>query len=132
MEGLLCNNCCIRVSVLFTSSAIVNSLLHLLRPTVSTPTGIVLTNAVNEAAYTGYSLAFTRGEFDLADTPGYRIVYLSLMELAGNAGATVAALSIALFAFLYGAVDGLMIFYVFAAFATLLIAAPRFPLYKHK
>lgn len=116
--------------LLLKSSTIVNSLLHLLRPTISTPTGIVLTNGINEAAYTGYSLAFTRGEFDLADTPGYRIVYLSLMEITGNAGATLASLAIALFASLYGAVDGLMIFYVFAAFATLFIATPRFPIYK--
>ena len=116
--------------LLLKSSAIVNSTLHLLRPTVSTPTGILLTNAVNEAAYTGYSLAFIRGEFDLADTPGYRIVYLSLMEIGANFGATIAALVIALCAYLYGEVGGLTIFYVFAACATLFIAAPRFPLYK--
>lgn len=116
--------------LLLRSSVIINSLLHLLRPSVSTATGIVLTNAANEAVSTGYTLAFTRGEFDLADTPGYRIVYLSLMEVAGNAGATVAALAMALFATLYGSAEGLMVFYVFAAFATLLIATPRFPLYK--
>ncbi len=116
--------------LLLRSSVIVNSLLHLLRPTVSSSTGIILTNAANEAAYTGYTLAFTRGEFDLADTPGYRIVYLSLMEVAGNAGATIAALVIASFAAIYGSIEGLSIFYVFAAFVTLLMAAPRFPLYK--
>lgn len=116
--------------LLLRSTVVVNSLLHLLRPTVSTPSGIILTNAVNEAAYTGYSLAFTRGEFDLADTPGYRIVYLSLMEIAGNAGATIATLALALFATMYGSISGLTVFYVFAAFVTLLIAAPRFPLYK--
>ncbi len=116
--------------LLLRSTVVVNSLLHLLRPTVSTSSGIILTNAVNEAAYTGYSLAFTRGEFDLADTPGYRIVYLSLMEIAGNAGATIATLALALFATMYGSISGLTVFYVFAAFVTLLIAAPRFPLYK--
>ena len=116
--------------LLLRSTVVVNSLLHLLRPTVSTSSGIILTNAVNEAAYTGYSLAFTRGEFDLADTPGYRIVYLSLMEIAGNAGATIATLALALFATMYGSISGLTVFYVFAAFVTLLIAAPRFPLYQ--
>ena len=102
----------------------------MLRPSVSTATGIILTNSVNEAAYTGYSLAFTRGEFDLADTPGYRIVYLALMEVSANAGATIATLAFAVFATIYGSIGGLSVFYVFAAFATLLIAAPRFPLYK--
>lgn len=116
--------------LLLKSSALVNSALHLLRPTVSTPTGIILTNAVNEAAYTGYSLAFIRGEFDLADTPGYRIAYLSLMEIGASLGATIAALMIALCASIYGEVGGLAVFYVFAAFATLFIAASRFPLYK--
>ena len=116
--------------LLLRSSAVVNSLVHLLRPTISTPTGIILTNSVNEVAFTGYSLAFTRGEFDLADTPGYRIVYLSVMEVAGNAGATIAALSIAAFVSAYGNLGGFSVFYVFVAFVTLLIAAPRFPLYK--
>ena len=113
--------------LLLRTSVIVNSILHLARPTITTSTGIILTNAANEAAYTGYTLAFTRGEFDLADTPGYRIVYLSLMETSGNAGATIATLAIALFATMYGSVGGLTIFYVFAAFATLLMAAPRSP-----
>lgn len=116
--------------LLLRSSAIANSLLHLLRPAVSTPTGVLLTNSINEVAYTGYSLAFIRGEFDLADTPGYRIVYLSLMEIWTALGAVVAALALAGFSYLYGEIGGFSVFYVFAAFATLLIAAPRFPLYK--
>lgn len=116
--------------LLLKSSTLVNSALHLLRPTVSTTTGVLLVNAVNEAAYAGYSLAFIRGEFDLADTPGYRIVYLSLMEFTGNFCATLAALAMALFTMLYGDYGGLTVFYVGAAIVTLYIGAARFPLYK--
>jgi MFS family permease len=115
--------------LLLRSSVVANSFLHLLRPTVSTSTGIILTNAVNEAVYTGYSLAFMRGEFDLADTPGFRIVYLTLTEIAANMGATLATLFVAGAALLYGELGGLSVFYVAVALVTLLIAVPRFPLY---
>lgn len=116
--------------LLLKSSAVANSLLHLVRPAVSTPVGVVLLNSVNEAVYTGYALAFIRGEFDLADTPGYRIVYLSLMEVGATFGATLATLSIALFATFYSDRDALMLFFTGAAFATLYIGGARFPLYK--
>ena len=37
------------------------------------------------------------------------------MEIAGNAGATIATLTLALFATMYGSISGLTVFYVFAA-----------------
>lgn len=116
--------------LLLRSSVVLNSMVHLLRPGVSTATGIVISNAVNEMATTGYSIAFVRGEFDMADTPGYRIAYLSLMEISANLGAFVAALLIALLTSAFDANGGLKVFFVLTAFATLLIATPRFTLYQ--
>lgn len=116
--------------LLLRSSVVLNSVVHLLRPGVSTATGIVMANAANEMATTGYSIAFVRGEFDMADTPGYRIAYLAMMEIGANLGACLAALAIAGLTLAYDADGGLKVFFVFAAFVTLLIAAPRFPLYQ--
>jgi hypothetical protein len=116
--------------LLLRSSVILNSAVHLLRPGVSTASGIVMANAINEMGTTGYSIAFVRGQFDLADTPGYRIAYLMLMEMSANIGACLAALAIAGLAMAYGADGGLKAFFVFAAFMTLLVATPRFALYR--
>ena len=115
--------------LLLRTSVYVNSLVHFLRPTVASPIGILVSNASNDVATVGYNMAFTRGQFDLADTPGYRIVYLALVEVFANLGAGVAALCLAGLIILYGT-DGLSVFFVAMAAFTLLIATPRFSIYR--
>lgn len=116
--------------LLIKCTATINSLVHLLRPTVSTPLGVLLNNTVNDVATTGYTMAYTRGYFDLADTPGYRIVYLGVIEAFANAGASLAALSLALLMLSLGVTGGLSAFFVFIALVTLVIASPPFPIYR--
>ena len=116
-------------SLLIKTTAIINSFVHLIRPTVSTPLGVLLNNVVNDVATTGYTMAYTRGYFDLADTPGYRIVSLAVIEVFANAGASLAAFSLAGLMIFAGPVGGLNIFFVFIAFTTLLLSSPRFPVY---
>jgi MFS family permease len=63
--------------------AIGNMLLHMIRPFITSPAGVVTVNTMNEAATTAYTLTATRSVFDLADgLPGYRIVYMSLLSFA--------------------------------------------------
>lgn len=109
-----------------------NSFIHLVRPTIVSPLGVLMANSANDVATTGYNMPLFRGQFDLADTPGYRIVYLALVEVYGNIGASLAALGLAGLMITFGSVDGLNAFFVFIAAFTLLIAAPRFPLYQRK
>ena len=116
--------------LLLRTSVIVNAIVHALRPSVTTPIGVLVSNAANDVATTGYNMAFTRGLFDTADTPGYRIVYFGLVEVFANAGAAIAALLLAVMVNAYGAADGTQVFFVFVAGVTLLIAAPRFKLYQ--
>jgi len=116
--------------LLLRSMVSLNALVHLVRPTITTPVGVLLNNSINDVATTGYNMAFTRGQFDLADTPGYRIAYLGLVEAFANAGASLAALGLAGLMVAFGNVNGLSVFFVFIAAFTLLIATPRFPIYR--
>ena len=75
-------------------------------------------------------MAYTRGYYDLADTPGFRIVYLALIEAFANAGASIAAFCLAGLMIFGGAVGGLSIFFVCMAFVGLLLMTPRFPIYQ--
>lgn len=105
-----------------------NALLHVARAFVSTPLGVVLVNVANEAVTTGYSMPYLKGQYDMADSlPGYRIVYLALMEAAVGIGAALTAFCIALLSFNLGGVQGLQVGYVLAAVAVLPIMAHGFP-----
>lgn len=116
---------------LLRSSVIVNSLTHVFRPTVGSVSGIVANNAVNDVATTGYSMAFTRGMFDTADRSGFRIVYLFLIEVTVNFGAGMACLLFSLCFYLIATPKvSFTVFFLLVAAVTLLIATPRFALYR--
>lgn len=115
---------------LLEASTYLNSFIHIMRAFVSSPVSVIFTNVLNEAATTGYSMAFTRGMFDTADASGKRVVYLFLIEMVVNLGATLGALLLALLVILLPDEAGLRLFFIFAAFITLLIMTPRFMLYR--
>ncbi|MES2876654.1 MAG: MFS transporter [Patescibacteria group bacterium] len=107
-----------------------NSVVHVVRMFVTTPVGVVLANAFNEAATAGYSMPFMRGMFDLADRSGKRIEYLFIIEMAGNFGAMIAALVLAGLLLVLDAAASIQVFFLVAAFVTLLITSAKFPLYR--
>jgi MFS family permease len=111
-------------------SVLLNSLIHLLRVFITTPVGVVMANLLNEIATTGYSMAFTRGQYDTADNTGRRIVYLCLCEIASCIGATVSSLLVALLLLQFDEKASLQLFFIVASIFTLYIMAPRFALYK--
>lgn len=115
---------------LLRASALANSGVHLLRPLVSTPVGVVLLNIINEATTTGYAMPFMRGLFDTADLTGKRVEYLFLIEMVVNLGAAFGALLLGLLFSLFAGAISLHIFFICAAVLTLPIMAPRFALYK--
>lgn len=111
-------------------SVVVNALTHTMRPFITTPVSVVMTNAVNEAAMTGYSMAFTRGMFDAADASGRRIVYLFFIEMAANFGAMLGGVLLGLLFMVYDGALGLKVFFFATSLIVLLIATPRFMLYR--
>ena len=111
-------------------AAIANSVVHTLRIFVTTPFGVVLMNAINEATTAGYAMPFMRGMFDNADLTRRRIEYLTIMEMVANLGALTATLVLAGLFALYDGAFALKAFFLFAGVVTLLIITPRFALYQ--
>lgn len=107
-----------------------NSAIHVLRLFVTTPVGVVMANAFNEAATAGYNMPFMRGMFDVADRSGKRIEYMFLIEMAGNFGAAIGALLLAGLLLVVEDVIALQTFFIITAIVTLLIGFAKFPLYK--
>lgn len=111
-------------------SVVANSLVHLVRPFVGN-VGVTLgVNVANEVATTGYSLAYTRGMFDTADISGHRVTYLACIEIMANLGAALAGLALVLCVLAFGDVQGMRSFFFVAAAAVLIIATPKFQLYR--
>lgn len=109
---------------------IAKSLGHVVRPLTGNMVGAVAINAGSEVATTGYNMAFTRGMFDVADYSGFRLTYLLCIEIAVNIGASLAAATAALVFYLVEPYYAFMLFFVAAAGYILIVATPRFKLYK--
>lgn len=111
--------------------AIANSVTHVLRAFVATPVSVVYANIINEASVTAFNMAFTRGMFDTADISGKRIAYLFLILVSLNLGCALAALALAALIILMPNDElSMRVFFVITAVVTLVIATPRFALYR--
>lgn len=107
---------------------VADALIHLARPFITTPVGVVMTNIVNEGATIAYVMPFTKGMFDMADRlPGYRIVYMSLMSAMGVIGAALYAGVLSLLALILPEVMTMQIGFVAVAFIVLIIMKHGFP-----
>ena len=111
-------------------SVIADSIVHATRPFITSVGVTVSTNIANEMATTGYAMAFTRGIFDTADASGHRITYLACIEVMANFGALLAGLLFLAFVTWYGDIDGMRNFFFAAALIVLVIAIPKFALYR--
>lgn len=111
-------------------STVMNTLVHGSRAFITTPVGVVYTNAVNEAATTGYSMAFMRGMFDAADRSDHRIEYLFIIEMVVNFGAALGAVLLGTLLLFFSDVVALKASFILTGLVTLLIATPSFALYR--
>jgi len=109
---------------------IADAIVHLTRPFITHPVSAGAVNIANEAATTGYGMAYTRGVYDAADFSGQRIVLIGFMEIASSIGAAIGAAVTGLLVMQFGDVDGMRGFFIFAGVAVLLILTSRFPLYQ--
>lgn len=112
-------------------SVIGKSITHALRPFIGSIGGVAGMNVANEMATTGYAMAFTRGLFDTADISGQRITYMGLVSMTANIGAALSGVVWLLAVWLVGSeLDGMKVYFGVAAVVVLLIATPRFRLYR--
>lgn len=78
---------------LYKAGIIANSLIHAVRPLVSTPLGVAFTNVSNEVTTSAYFMPYIRGMYDVADNlPGYRVAYISMMAVFFCIGALLLSL----------------------------------------
>lgn len=109
-------------------SAIGNSLLYIARPLVATPLGVLFVNIINQFTTTGYTLPFMKGMFALADDlPGYRIAYMTLMNMSASFGGMMFCIVIVVCSLLIDEVLSIQLAYFASALVTLLILVHRFP-----
>jgi MFS family permease len=109
-----------RASTLFKAGIVINALIHLTRPFITTPAGVATLNAANEAGTSAYNMPYVRTEYDEADNlPGYRIAYLAAMWASLCFGAALMAAVAAGLVWKVGAVDGLKASFIIAVIATL-------------
>lgn len=104
--------------------------VNIIRAITRTPALAVGTNAVNEITITGYTMAFTRGMFDVADQSGYRVMYIGLTQLFANLGACIAAAVLALAVFMLDISGGFTVFYLVTAAAISFMMLARFKVYR--
>lgn len=111
-------------------AVVADAITHIIRPSVGTPVSVAGLNVANEAATTGYVMAYTRGMFDSADLSGHRTTYLGVLEAVANAGAAAAALVAAALVAVVGTEQAFSYFFYVTAGVVLLILTARFPLYR--
>lgn len=113
---------------LLRAAVVGNALLHVSRAFVSTPIGVVMVNVANEAMTSGYTMPYLKGQYDMADSlPGYRIVYMALMEFAVGFGACLMMLIMMGLTLGFGEIKGLEVGYILSAFLVLPIMLHGFP-----
>lgn len=108
-------------------SALANAIIHLFRPFVTLYPVAFIINIFNEVVTIGYRLPFTKGMYDAADDlPGYRIVFITIMEVIGcMAKASVWWVLVLISTVLTGKILFFIGFYV-AAVASVLITTEKF------
>lgn len=109
---------------------VVNVLVYIARPTVTSPITAVGVNAVNEMAVTGIVMPYTRALFDNADLSGARTTYLGICESTANFGAFLGAVALGFLALAIGEESALRFYFYIAAAMSLLMLTARFPLYR--
>lgn len=110
-------------------TAIGNIFVNIFRALARTPSAAVGTNAAGEVVVTGYSMAFMRGMFDVADKSRFRVFYIGMAQVALNIGSTLAALTLAGAVALFNIDSGFTIFYLLTAAVVSFIVLAKFRVY---
>lgn len=108
----------------------INVIVHLFRSFVTSSAGAVGVNVVNEVAGTAVLMPFMRGIFDIADTSGYRIIYIVLINISRNIGSVLSCVAMLLCAILIGGKGGFQLYYVIVAIVASAVFFCKFKIYQ--
>jgi len=107
--------------VLLVLGTVTNTIMHFVRPFTTTITGVMGVNIANESATSAYAMPFTRVMFDIADSSGFRIAYMMIIEIMVCGGAVLACLLFAACVGMWGNAMGCTVLFFIAAVYELLI-----------
>ncbi len=108
-------------------SVITNSIVHLIRPFVTTFTGAFMVTVSNDVLTSGYRMPYQKGWYDAADDlPGYRIAYIASMEWLSSLFKGLAWWFLLLITALFSDYTVLCIGFLIASIASLLVMTERF------
>lgn len=114
-------------------SAILNALMYGIRPFVHGLGGVVAVNVANEALTAGYRMPYTKGLYATADDlPGYRIVYVSVVECSNSISKAVLWFFLAILVTAIALKTVIFLAFVIAALSSLGIMTERFKVYNSK
>lgn len=104
---------------LMVAGMFANAAVHVSRCFVTTPFGVMATNATNEIGTSAYQMPYIRSYIDQADTiAGYRAVYISLMMVMFSLGAALLSALTSGAIWLFGPAWGLIASFLIMAVAT--------------
>jgi hypothetical protein len=108
-------------------AATANALLYIARPFVSGVGGVFAVNSMNEVVTNAYRMPFVKGMYAAADEyPGFRIVYVVLMETVTSSIKGLFWLMLAILAAGFSDRTVIYIGFIFAAGGSMMILAERF------
>jgi MFS family permease len=114
--------------LLLSWAVVVNSIVHVLRTLVSGFGGTIMVNMANEAVTAGYMMPYTKGMYARAeDLPGFRIVYIIMVEVAVDVGKVLLLLVAWGLTFVIHPLHAILASFLIAAVFTLLIMTQNFP-----
>ena len=114
-----------RGGMLLSAGTIVNAVIHVFRPFVTSGAGVVGVNIASETATSAYVMPFTRVMFDVADSSGFRITYLMYIEMTGCIGAALSCAVLALSVSALGVKEGMVAAFIIAAAYELILLVAR-------
>ncbi len=108
-------------------SASINAAVHLIRPFITNYPAAFALNVANDTVTVGYRMPYFKGLYDAADdVPGYRIVYLTSIELVSSIAKATVWWLLVLLSLILSAKTVMGIGFLIAAAASLLIMSERF------
>lgn len=108
-------------------SAVSNAVLHLFRPFAASLPVALGVNLANETVTPGYRMPYIKGWYDAADDlPGHRIVYIAAMEMMSSIAKATMWWTLVVVSVAVSARSVMMIGFLIAAAASLLITTERF------
>lgn len=112
---------------LLNIGVILNALIHLLRPFVTSAVQVLGVSLINEPVTAMYRMPFMKGRFDASDSvPGYRIVYFMLTEWFSSVANVIFWGGLTIFLLLGPDKLALQVTFILGAILSLCITRQRF------